>query len=180
MYYRNQKTPYKKYLLYAAVILSAAGLIFFGSNTLKTELEEARAAAASPEQKLTSNYSPIENSSQEDTELHGSASENAADKSASSKAPAAENSQSREASSQSASADRDASSASGKSADADEYYTITVYEGNIAVFKNDEKRPINILDIPVEYFPLEDQKLLKAGIRVKSLGEAMQLLEDYR
>ena len=182
MYYRNQKTPLKKYLLYAAVILTAAGLIFFGGKTLKTELEEARAAAVSPEQRLTSNYSPIENSSQEDTETPATDSESSHSNTASAETPPSGNHTAGEPSSQSSQSpknSRESSSVSGKSTDSKEYYTITVYDGNIAVFRNDEKRPFNVLDIPAEYFPKEDQELLEAGIRVESLAEAMRLLEDY-
>ena len=61
-----------------------------------------------------------------------------------------------------------------------DYYTITAYEGNIAVFKNEETAPMTVLDIPIAYFPKNDQILLEAGIRVSSLSEAMQLLEDYQ
>lgn len=57
-------------------------------------------------------------------------------------------------------------------------YLITVYEGNIAVFRNDEKEPY-LLSVSTEHLTEEDLKLLKNGIKADSISEVMEILEDY-
>lgn len=54
-----------------------------------------------------------------------------------------------------------------------------MYEGNIALFKEGQAEPENVLDYPVSQLPAEDRKLLEAGIHVDSLHEARAVLEDY-
>ena len=60
-----------------------------------------------------------------------------------------------------------------------ERYLITVHNGYIAVFKNDEKEPVLLADIEVYLLPEDDIKILREGIYVSDIIEAKQVLEDY-
>lgn len=60
-----------------------------------------------------------------------------------------------------------------------DYYTITEYQGKIAVFKNDDTIPIDVYDSYVSVLPQHDRELLKNGIRTESTSELQQIIEDY-
>lgn len=169
MYYRNRKSPYKKYTLYAAVVATTAAVILLGVLATKKEMD-TQIVQGQASQNITDNYISHEFSSQEDA---GSNSGNTQ----SSKSPKATSSPDKNSSRDSASSKKGSDKSQPPSIDS---YTITVHEGKIAVFKNDEKEPMTVLDVEVTYFPLEDQKLLEEGITVGSLSEARQLLEDYQ
>ncbi len=60
-----------------------------------------------------------------------------------------------------------------------DYYTVTEYQGKIAVFKNTDTIPLEVYDAYIEYLPEHDRLLLKDGIRANSLGELQKIIEDY-
>lgn len=60
-----------------------------------------------------------------------------------------------------------------------DYYTVTEYQGKIAVFKNTDTIPLEVYDTYIEYLPEHDRLLLKDGIRATSLGELQKIIEDY-
>ena len=60
-----------------------------------------------------------------------------------------------------------------------DYYTITEYQGKIAVFKNDDTIPIDVYDSYVSVLPQHDRELLKNGIRTESTSELQKIIEDY-
>ena len=60
-----------------------------------------------------------------------------------------------------------------------DYYTVTEYQGKIAVFKNTDTIPLEVYDTYIEYLPEHDRLLLKDGIRANSLGELQKIIEDY-
>ena len=175
MYYRSHKPPYKKNIIYIVVVTSAIALVVWGGNSLKTELEETRAAATMPGQNVSSNYIPNTQPSQETSVPF----EKKFDTSRQSESPENENRNPPVGKSSSPS-DSSSQPIREENSSKKDYYIVTVYDGNIAVFKNTDKKPITVLDCPVSYFPKEDQTLLQIGIRVESLNEAMQLLEDYQ
>lgn len=61
-----------------------------------------------------------------------------------------------------------------------DHYLITVYEGKIGVFKNNDPSPILTSEVQVSLLPKADIDLLRSGITAKSLSEAKSILEDYR
>ena len=62
---------------------------------------------------------------------------------------------------------------------ADDYYTISEYQGKVAVFDNKSKLPLNIFDTYVATLPQHDRALLKEGITVTSTDELQRIIEDY-
>lgn len=60
-----------------------------------------------------------------------------------------------------------------------DYYTITEYQGKIAVFKNDDTIPIDVYDSYVSVLPQHDRELLQNGIRTESTSELQKIIEDY-
>ena len=60
-----------------------------------------------------------------------------------------------------------------------DYYTITEYQGKIAVFKNDDTIPIDVYDSYVSVLPQHDRELLQKGIRTESTSELQKIIEDY-
>ena len=60
-----------------------------------------------------------------------------------------------------------------------DYYTVTEYQGKIAVFKNTDTIPLEVYDTYIEYLPEHDRLLLKDGIRANSLAELQKIIEDY-
>ena len=61
---------------------------------------------------------------------------------------------------------------------ADDYYTISEYQGKVAVFDNKSKLPLNIFDTYVATLPQHDRALLKEGITVTSTDELQRIIED--
>lgn len=62
---------------------------------------------------------------------------------------------------------------------ADDYYTISEYQGKIAVFDNKSRLPLNIFDTYVSTLPQHDRMLLEEGIKVQSTEELQKIIEDY-
>lgn len=153
MYYRRKrKTNNKwKYALYTFIAGAAVAVIAFCGNSLKKELEAAQAVQGQPYENHDSYYSADENSSQE---TQGGA--------ASSAKP-----------------ENHAAIPSPAPSPSVEGYLVTVYEGKIAVFKENETKPMQILDIPLSMLPEEDISILKKGIRAENIGELKRILEDY-
>jgi 1-aminocyclopropane-1-carboxylate deaminase/D-cysteine desulfhydrase-like pyridoxal-dependent ACC family enzyme len=58
-------------------------------------------------------------------------------------------------------------------------YTLKEYEGRIGIFHNDDTEPYQLIDVDVSTFSEEDQRLLKEGIKVFSVEELNQKIEDY-
>ena len=58
-------------------------------------------------------------------------------------------------------------------------YELKEYEGNIAIFKSNEKSPYKITSILIKELPEKDREILKKGIKVSSENELNMLLEDY-
>ena len=60
-----------------------------------------------------------------------------------------------------------------------DYYTVTEYEGKIAVFKNEDNIPFEIYDSFTAVLPETDRELLKKGIIANSTEELQRIIEDY-
>ena len=60
-----------------------------------------------------------------------------------------------------------------------DYYTITEYQGKIAVFKNSDTIPIDVYDAYVSVLPKHDRELLEEGIRTESTSELQKIIEEY-
>lgn len=60
-----------------------------------------------------------------------------------------------------------------------DYYTVTEYQGKIAVFKNNDTVPLDVYDSYVSVLPQHDRELLKNGIRTESTSELQRIIEDY-
>lgn len=58
-------------------------------------------------------------------------------------------------------------------------YTLGVWQGQLAVFKNAASSPCKIYDVAVAALPVEEQTRLQNGIAVTSERELQALLEDY-
>lgn len=59
-------------------------------------------------------------------------------------------------------------------------YTVSEYDGRIAVFESGGKTPLYVLESPVVTdLPFEDRKKLAQGINAKDSGELSQILQDY-
>lgn len=53
------------------------------------------------------------------------------------------------------------------------------HNGKIAIFKDLNSNPVEILDVYVEYLPILDRVQLKEGIKVDSESQLNRLIEDY-
>lgn len=58
-------------------------------------------------------------------------------------------------------------------------YLVTVYEGKIVVYRNDETLPMKTLSMPLSMLTPEDIEILEKGISVTGIGQLKQVLEDY-
>lgn len=59
------------------------------------------------------------------------------------------------------------------------YYIVSEYNGQIAVFVNDDKTPVKIYDSYISTLPQKDQETLKEGIKVETQEELQLIIEDY-
>lgn len=59
------------------------------------------------------------------------------------------------------------------------YYTVSEYQGKVAVFKNSDNIPFEIYDSYVAVLPEHDRQLLKNGIRANNGEELQKIIEDY-
>ncbi len=57
-------------------------------------------------------------------------------------------------------------------------YIVKDFNGNIAIFEEQGKDPIKIIDVYTSSLPKTDQKMLMQGILVKNRAELNALLED--
>jgi len=60
-----------------------------------------------------------------------------------------------------------------------DYYTVTEYQGKIAVFKNSDTIPLEVYDSYVSHLPEHDRQLLKDGLRADNTVELQKIIEDY-
>lgn len=60
-----------------------------------------------------------------------------------------------------------------------DYYTVTEYQGKIAVFKNTDTIPLDVYNTYVSHLPEHDRLLLKEGIRANNTAELQKIIEDY-
>ena len=58
-------------------------------------------------------------------------------------------------------------------------YVLGEYEGYLAVFRGEQKKPYQVLQMPVQLLPEEDQGAIEAGIHVQTEQELRRLLEDF-
>lgn len=59
------------------------------------------------------------------------------------------------------------------------YYTLSVYDGRIAVFENGSDKPVEVFDTFVSSLPYTEQNELQDGITARDKSELMRLIEDY-
>ena len=58
-------------------------------------------------------------------------------------------------------------------------FLLGIHEGKIALWKDNQKKPMKVFPYQASILPEEDQKRLKEGIHVDSLNELYKLVEDY-
>lgn len=58
-------------------------------------------------------------------------------------------------------------------------YTLTEYNGKIALYKKGYAMPVEIFDVYVSSLPQSDRELLTQGIDASNDDEAQRLIEDY-
>ena len=58
-------------------------------------------------------------------------------------------------------------------------YTIKEYNGRIALYKDDNPKPINVYDIFVSSLPETDITTIRSGITVYSEIEAQHIIDEY-
>lgn len=58
-------------------------------------------------------------------------------------------------------------------------YTITDYNGKIALFKREYSMPVEIFDVNTNSLPQSDRELIIVGVTAYSDEEAQKLVEDY-
>lgn len=58
-------------------------------------------------------------------------------------------------------------------------YTITDYNGKIALFKRGYSMPVEIFDVNTNSLPQSDRELILVGVTAYSDEEAQKLVEDY-
>ena len=60
-----------------------------------------------------------------------------------------------------------------------EYYIVSEYNGQIAVFIPNNKTPVKVYDAYISTLPQKDQELLKEGVRAENVNELQLIIEDY-
>lgn len=58
-------------------------------------------------------------------------------------------------------------------------FLLVVYEGNVALWRDDTSHPIKVFPYSASMLPQADQQRLEKGIHVDSLKELYKMLEDY-
>lgn len=58
-------------------------------------------------------------------------------------------------------------------------FILGIHEGRIALWKDDQAKPMKVFPYQASILPEEDQKRLEQGIHVDSLRELYKLVEDY-
>lgn len=59
------------------------------------------------------------------------------------------------------------------------YYTLSEYDGRIAVFENGSSKPIEVFDTYISSLPYTEQNEIINGITAESKSELQKLIEDY-
>lgn len=68
---------------------------------------------------------------------------------------------------------------SSQEANSNKGYIVKKYNNQVAIFKEGEETPFEILDININSLPETDQKALEAGISIKDADKLRKLIEDY-
>lgn len=58
-------------------------------------------------------------------------------------------------------------------------FLLGIHEGKIALWKDNDPKPMQVFPYRVEMLPEADQKALKKGIRVENMRQLQSLIEDY-
>ena len=58
-------------------------------------------------------------------------------------------------------------------------FILGIHEGRIALWKDNQKKPMKVFPYQASMLPEEDQKRLEEGLHVDSLNELYKLVEDY-
>ena len=64
------------------------------------------------------------------------------------------------------------------SAEAESYYILRLFDGNIALFKDGSDIPEVVYSMPVEFLNKADLALLEEGIRLNGISDVLRLIED--
>lgn len=59
------------------------------------------------------------------------------------------------------------------------FYLLGVHEGNIALWKDGDAKPMKVFPYNVSLLPVEEQERLRHGIRIESMEDLNKLIEAY-
>lgn len=62
---------------------------------------------------------------------------------------------------------------------ANSLYTLTEYNGKIALYKNGFSMPVEIFDVNISSLPQSDRELITNGIHAQNDEEIQKYIEDY-
>ena len=58
-------------------------------------------------------------------------------------------------------------------------FLLGIYEGKIALWKDNQTKPMRIFPYSASMLPKEDQKRLEQGVEIDSLQQLRQLVKEY-
>lgn len=58
-------------------------------------------------------------------------------------------------------------------------FLLGIYEGKVALWKDNQKKPIKVFPYQASLLPEADQERLRQGVHVNSISELYKLIEDY-
>lgn len=58
-------------------------------------------------------------------------------------------------------------------------FLLGIYEGKIALWRDNKKEPLRVFPYQASMLPEADQQMLQRGIHVDSIRELYKLIEDY-
>lgn len=58
-------------------------------------------------------------------------------------------------------------------------FLLGIYEGKIALWRNNEPEPIQVFPYRASMLPKADQKALQKGIAIDNLDQLQKLIQDY-
>ena len=58
-------------------------------------------------------------------------------------------------------------------------FLLSVYEGRVAIWKDDQKSPMMVFPYSVNSLPAAERLMLEEGIRFHSMDELRQMVADY-
>ncbi|MBE6934296.1 MAG: hypothetical protein E7462_04505 [Ruminococcaceae bacterium] len=58
-------------------------------------------------------------------------------------------------------------------------FLLGVYEGKIALWKDNQVKPMKVFPYQVSMLPEADQRALQKGIKINKLSQLYKLIEDY-